>query len=69
MGMNLYDPALGGYFAPAGSATNGLATLSVPLIKSINDNNSADAAAGFKTADVAEALTPMRRSPRRSVAG
>jgi lysophospholipase L1-like esterase len=26
VGMNLYDPALGGYFAPAGSATNGLAT-------------------------------------------
>jgi lysophospholipase L1-like esterase len=57
VGMNLYDPALGGYFAPAGSATNGLATLSVPLIKSINDKlNSADAAAGFKTADVAEAF-------------
>jgi len=48
---------LGGYFAPAGSSANGLATLSVPLIKSINDKlNSADAAAGFKTADVADAF-------------
>jgi lysophospholipase L1-like esterase len=57
VGMNLYDPVLGGYFAPAGSSANGLATLSVPLIKSINDKlNSADAAAGFKTADVADAF-------------
>jgi lysophospholipase L1-like esterase len=57
VGMNLYDTVLGGYFAPAGSSANGLATLSVPLIKSINDKlNSADAAAGFKTADVADAF-------------
>jgi lysophospholipase L1-like esterase len=57
VGMNLYDPVLGGYFAPAGSSASNLATLSVPLIKSINDKlNSADAAAGFKTADVADAF-------------
>jgi lysophospholipase L1-like esterase len=57
VGMNLYDPVLGGYFAPAGSSANGLATLSVPLIKNINDTlGKADAANGFKTADVATAF-------------
>jgi lysophospholipase L1-like esterase len=57
VGMNLYDPVLGGYFAPAGSPANGLATLSVPLTKSINDKlGSAHAAAGFKIADVAGAF-------------
>jgi lysophospholipase L1-like esterase len=55
--MNLYDPVLSGYFAPAGSTANGLATLSVPLIKSINDKlAAADAGAGFKTADIATAF-------------
>lgn len=55
--MNLYDPVLGGYFAPSGSSANGLATLSVALLKSINDKlGSADAANGFKTADVADAF-------------
>jgi lysophospholipase L1-like esterase len=57
VGMNLYDPVLDGYFAPAGSSLNNLATLSVPLIKSINTKlASADAGAGFKTADVAAAF-------------
>ena len=57
VGMNLYDPVLGGYFAPAGSTANGLATLSVPLTKNINDKlATSDSAAGFKTADVATAF-------------
>jgi lysophospholipase L1-like esterase len=57
VGMNLYDPVLGGYFAPAGSTANGLATLSVALVKNINDKlATADSAAGFKTADVATAF-------------
>ncbi len=57
VGMNLYDPVLGGYFAPAGSTANGLATLSVPLIKNINDKlAAADTGSGFKTADVATAF-------------
>ncbi len=54
VGMNLYDPVLGGYFAPAGSSANGLATLSVALVKNINGKlATADTANGFKTADVA----------------
>jgi lysophospholipase L1-like esterase len=57
VGMNLYDPVLGGYFAPAGSPANGLATLSVGLLKNINDTLAkSDASNGFKTADVADAF-------------
>lgn len=56
-GMNLYDPVLAGYFAPSSSSLNGLATLSVALVKSINDTIAkADAANGFKTADVGDAF-------------
>jgi lysophospholipase L1-like esterase len=55
--MNLYDPVLSGYFAPAGSTANALASASQGLLKSINDKlDAANQAAGFKTADVAEAF-------------
>jgi lysophospholipase L1-like esterase len=55
--MNLYDPVLGAYFAPAGSPASQLVALSVPLVKSINAKLAAAASgAGFKTADVATAF-------------
>jgi lysophospholipase L1-like esterase len=55
--MNLYDPVLAGYFAPAGSTANGLAPVSQGLLKSINDKlDAADSAAGVKTADVGAAF-------------
>ncbi len=55
--MNLYDVALNGYFAAAGTSANGLTTFSVPLTKAINDKlGSADTGAGFRTADVADAF-------------
>jgi lysophospholipase L1-like esterase len=55
--MNLYDPVVAGYFAPEGSAANGLASVSQGLLKSINTKlGTADAAAGFKTADIADAF-------------
>lgn len=55
--MNLYDPALNGYFAAPGSSANSLTALSVNVLKSVNTTlGSADAKAGFKTADVANAF-------------
>lgn len=55
--MNLYDPVLDGYFAPAGSTANQLAIASQGLLQSINTSiQSADAAAGVKVADVADAF-------------
>jgi lysophospholipase L1-like esterase len=57
VGMDLYDPLLAGYFAPAGSTGNNLVGLSVTLGKNINDKLiAADTANGFKTADVATAF-------------
>jgi lysophospholipase L1-like esterase len=54
--MTLYDPVLGNYFS-ADSTQRSLATASVPLTQQVNnDLTSADAAAGFKTADVAGAF-------------
>jgi lysophospholipase L1-like esterase len=57
VGMNLYDPLLAGYFAPAGSTGNGLVGLSVVLATKVNAALAmADAANGFKTADIATAF-------------
>lgn len=56
-GMTLYDPVLGAYFSPAGSATHALALASPALLKSVNDELiGADMGAGFRTADVAGAF-------------
>ncbi len=67
--MNLYDPALSGYFS-ANSADKALASASVPLIQAINgDINAANAAAGFKTADVADAFNTYNQSATVSYAG
>jgi lysophospholipase L1-like esterase len=56
-GMNLYDPVLGGYFAPVSSPLHGLALASVPLLKNINQQLNTDyARGGFRTADVAGAF-------------
>jgi lysophospholipase L1-like esterase len=55
--MNLYDPVLAGYFAPAGSTANQLASASQGLLQSVNTSiQTADAAAGVKIADVADAF-------------
>jgi lysophospholipase L1-like esterase len=54
--MNLYDPVLAEYFSTNPNDKT-LADASVSLLKSINgDIQSADTAAGFKTADVADAF-------------
>lgn len=55
--MNLYDPFLAYYFAPAGSSTSALEPESIVLAKILNgDLAAADAKAGFLTADVADAF-------------
>jgi lysophospholipase L1-like esterase len=55
--MTLYDPVLGGFFAPAGSSTQALALASVTLSKAVNAAlTTADSKAGFLTADVAGAF-------------
>ncbi len=57
VGMSLYDSVLGGYFSPTGTTAHNLATASVGLLKSVNQKLIADdQAAGFKTADVADAF-------------
>ncbi len=67
--MNLYDPVLGEYFS-ANPTDKALASASVPLLQGINgDINSANAAAGFKTADVADAFSSYNQSPTVSYAG
>lgn len=67
--MNLYDPVLGEYFS-ASPTDKALATASVPLLQGINgDINSANAAAGFRTADVADAFNSYNQSPTVSYAG
>jgi lysophospholipase L1-like esterase len=56
VGMNLYDPVLSGYFS-SNPNTRSLAAASPLLLKEVNDDlTSADAKAGFKTADVADAF-------------
>ncbi len=55
--MTLYDPILGGYFAPAGTTANSLATASIRWSGDLNNTiSSADAKAHFLTADVAGAF-------------
>lgn len=55
--MNLYDPVLGGYFAPVGTAANTLAAASLQLAKQLNGTLAkADQTGGFLTADVADAF-------------
>lgn len=55
--MNLYDPVLGGYFAPVGTTAHGLALASLALIKDVNATLAkADRRGGFLTADVADAF-------------
>jgi lysophospholipase L1-like esterase len=54
--MTLYDPVLGSFFS-ADSTQRALAAASVPLTQQVNNSlTSADAASGFKTADVAGAF-------------
>ena len=56
-GMTLYDPILAGYFSPANTTAHGLAAASVGLLKEVNGKlTDDDQAAGFKTADVADAF-------------
>jgi lysophospholipase L1-like esterase len=56
-GMTLYDPVLAGYFS-TDVTTRGLASASVALLKQINTGlTGIDAAAGFRTADVAGAFS------------
>jgi lysophospholipase L1-like esterase len=67
--MNLYDPVLSDYFS-ANPTDKTLASASVPLLQGINgDIQSANAAAGFKTADVANAFNSYNQSPTVSFAG
>jgi lysophospholipase L1-like esterase len=55
-GMTLYDPVLAGYFS-ASANVRALATASAALLKQVNGAlTSANAAAGFRTADVAGAF-------------
>jgi lysophospholipase L1-like esterase len=55
--MNLYDPALGGFFSPAGTTAHTLALASVPLIKAVDTAlTTADTNGGWLTADVADAF-------------
>ena len=56
-GMNLYDPVLGGYFAPVGTTAHTLATLSLVLVRDLNDTlATAYGGGGFLNADVADAF-------------
>src|SRR5262249_49599873 len=56
-GMTLYDPILGGFFAPTDSSTHTLALASVALADQLNEKlATADTAVGFLTADVAGAF-------------
>lgn len=56
-GMNLYDPVLSGYFAPVGTSTHTLATLSLVLARDLNNAlATAYRGGGFLNADVADAF-------------
>ncbi len=68
VGMNLYDPILADELS-TNQSEQGLATLSLALIKSINaDITRADAAHGFKSADVADGFGTYDQTPE-STAG
>lgn len=67
--MNLYDPVLGDYFS-ANATDKALASASVSLLQGINgDIQSANSAAGFKTADVADAFSSYNQSATVSYGG
>ena len=68
--MNLYDPILGGYFAPAETTAHGLATASVTLAKEVNGAlTKADNRGGFQTADVADAFDTYNGTSDGQVGG
>lgn len=57
VGMNLYDPVLVNYFLPASDPLQVLGEGSVALLQNVNATlQSDDRAAGFRTADVADAF-------------
>jgi lysophospholipase L1-like esterase len=62
--MNLYDPILGGYFAPATDPLHALALASPALAKTVNATiGAASKAAGFKVADVGTAFHTYDTTP------
>jgi len=62
--MNLYDPVLGGYFAPATDPLHTLALASPALVKTVNDTiDTASKASGFKVADVGAAFHTYDTTP------
>jgi lysophospholipase L1-like esterase len=62
--MNLYDPVLGGYFAPTTDPLHGLALASPALTQSVNATiGAASTGAGFKVADVGTAFHTTDTSP------
>lgn len=67
--MTLYDPVLSGYFS-SDPTTKGLATASVSILKTINDEiTAADTGAGYKTADVAGAFASYDSTDTVAFAG
>jgi lysophospholipase L1-like esterase len=62
--MNLYDPILGGYFAPATNPLHTLALASPALAKTVNATiGAASKASGFKVADVGTAFHTYDTTP------
>ncbi len=62
--MNLYDPVLAGYFAPASDPLHGLALASTALLKTINATIGSDSTGqGFRIADVATAFHTYDTAP------
>ena len=62
--MNLYDPVLGGYFAPATDPLHSLALASTAADQDVNATiATATKGAGFKLADVGTAFQPTTRRP------
>jgi lysophospholipase L1-like esterase len=62
--MNLYDPVLGGYFAPSTDPLHGLALASPALTKTVNATiDTASTGAGFKVADVGTAFHTYDTTP------
>jgi lysophospholipase L1-like esterase len=62
--MNLYDPVLGGYFAPSTDPLHALALASPALTETVNATiDTASKAAGFKVADVGTAFHTTDTTP------
>lgn len=62
--MNLYDPVLGGYFAPATDPLHALALASPALTETVNSTiATASKRAGFKVADVGTAFHTVDTTP------